>query len=58
MPIQRKSDSKGPYYQYGNSGAKYHYKAGNEASRKKAKKRAQKQSNAIHASGYREQEHK
>ena len=28
MPVQRSKDGKGPYYQWGDSGKKYHYEAG------------------------------
>jgi hypothetical protein len=51
MPVQRKQDSKGAFYQWGESGAKYHYTAGDAESRKKAMKKAQKQGAAAHASG-------
>lgn len=47
MPIRRGEDSKGPYYQYGESGAKYHYEAGDKSSRERAKSKAQKQAAAI-----------
>lgn len=54
MPIKRSKDSKGPYYQYGNS-KKYYYKSGDSKSRKKAKRKAIKQAQAIlisqHGSG-------
>jgi hypothetical protein len=53
MPVQRKKDSEGPYYQWGNSGKKYHYEAGNKASRERAKNKATKQGQAARASGYR-----
>lgn len=53
MPVHRSKDSKGPYYQWGKSGKKYHYESGNEASREEAKKKAQKQGQAARASGYR-----
>ena len=47
MPVQRGKDSKGPFYRWGNSGAKYHYKSGNERSRKIAHDKAAKQGRAI-----------
>jgi hypothetical protein len=53
MPVQRKKDSQGPYYQWGDSGKKYHYEAGNTASRERAKNKATKQGQAARASGYR-----
>lgn len=52
MPVRRKRDSKGPYYQWGKSGKKFYYKAGNESSRKRALKKAKEQAKAIYASGY------
>jgi hypothetical protein len=52
MPVQRKQDSKGGFYQWGNTGAKYRYTAGDAESRKKAEKKAQKQGAAARASGY------
>lgn len=52
MPVNRKQDSKGPYYQWGSEGAKYHYTAGSEASRKKAKQKAHIQGAAAERSGY------
>jgi hypothetical protein len=52
VPVHRSKDGKGPYYQWGESGKKYHYESGNEESRKRAKARAEKQGRAIRASGY------
>jgi hypothetical protein len=48
MPVYRKSDKKGSYYQYGTTGSKYYYKAGDEKSRLQAVAKAQKQMRAIH----------
>lgn len=53
MPVKRGSDSKGSYYQWGNSGKKYYYKTGNRDSRERAKAKAHRQAKAIYASGYR-----
>lgn len=53
MPIHRKKDSHGTYYQWGNSGKKYYYKTGNKKSRENAFKKARMQEKAIYASGYR-----
>jgi hypothetical protein len=53
MPVHRGEDSKGPYYQWGKSGKKYHYTAGDASSRKAAKAKAEKQGQAARASGYR-----
>lgn len=52
MPVHRSKDGDGPYYQWGDSGKKYHYEAGNEESREAAKERAKKQGRAARASGY------
>jgi len=50
MPIERGVDSKGNYYRWGNEGKKYHYIVKNAESRAQAKKRAEKQGAAVHAS--------
>lgn len=47
MPIYRRTNSKGPYYQYGDTGTKYYYISRNEKSRMNAKKKAIKQMIAI-----------
>lgn len=52
MPVKRSKDGDGPYYRWGESGEKYHYEAGNEASRKAAKAKAQRQGRAARAAGY------
>jgi len=52
MPVQRGRDSKGPYYQWGDSGKKYHYTAGNKEARLRALRRAKRQGRAARASGY------
>jgi hypothetical protein len=52
MPVKRGKDNKGPYYQWGDSGKKYHYESGNQKSRERAKDKAQKQGQAAHAAGY------
>ena len=46
MPVHAGKDSQGHYYQYGNQ-AKYHYTAGDESSRKRAKRKAHMQQAAI-----------
>ena len=51
MPTRNGRDSKGPYYQWG-GGKKYHYTAGNASSRNSAKRKADKQGEAIKANGY------
>lgn len=48
MPVHAGKDSQGHYYQYGNQ-AKYHYTAGDEQSRKRAKRKAYMQQAAIEA---------
>jgi len=52
MPVHRRKDSKGPYYQWGDSGKKYHYESGNNQPRQRAKEKAKKQGRAAHAAGY------
>lgn len=47
MPIKRGFDSEGCYYRYGDTGAKYHYKCGNEEARKRAYNKAREQEIAI-----------
>jgi hypothetical protein len=53
MPVHRGKDSKGPFYQWGGEGKKYHYTSGSKSSRDAAKKKAEKQGQAARASGYR-----
>ncbi len=53
MPVKRKQDTKGPYYQWGNHGKKYRYKPNNPISRQKAKEKAKRQGMAVHSSGWR-----
>lgn len=53
MPIYRRKDSNGPYYQWGNSGKKYYYTPNNKSSRELARKKAVKQAQAAYAGGYR-----
>lgn len=52
MPVHRGKDSDGPYYQWGDSGKKYHYESGDKDSRERAKKKAERQGQAAYASGY------
>lgn len=54
MPINRKKDTKGYYYQWGNHGKKYYYTANNPRSRDMAKSKAVKQAQAVYSSGYKE----
>ena len=41
-----------PYYQWGDSGKKYHYTSGNKRSREAAKEKARRQGRAARARGY------
>jgi len=52
MPIYHRRDSKGCYMQWGNHGAKYYYKAGNQKSHDEAYRRAVRQAQAAYAHGY------
>ncbi len=52
MPVHRGSDRSGPFYQWGKSGKKYHYTAGDAESRKRARNKAERQGAAARASGY------
>ncbi len=49
MPVKRTTKNGKPAYQYGDSGKKYTYTSGNEASRRRAKRKATEQGQAIHA---------
>jgi hypothetical protein len=53
MPVRRRQDSKGPYYQWGDSGRKYRYTPGNASSRNRARQAATRQGQAARARGYR-----
>jgi hypothetical protein len=53
MPTRTGKDSKGCYAQWG-SGKKYYYTCGNDAAKKRAVAKANKQGAAAHASGYKE----
>ena len=55
MPVHRGNDSKGPYYQWGDSGKKYHYTANDKSSRGRAHNKAVKQGQAVRASGWKSQ---
>lgn len=50
MPVRRTTSNGKPAYQYGKSGTKYTYTAGNEDSRERAKKKAITQGLAIQQS--------
>ena len=53
MPVERGRDSNGPFYAWGQKGARYHYKSGSERSRKIAHDKAALQGRAIKAQGMR-----
>ncbi|HEX6312474.1 MAG TPA: hypothetical protein VF152_12735 [Acidimicrobiia bacterium] len=53
MPVQRGRDRDGPYYQWGDSGKRYHYSSGDARSRSRAKQQATRQGRAARARGYR-----
>lgn len=52
MPVRRGKDGKGPYYQWGSRGKKYHYTPNDEPARQRAKRKAEKQGNAARAGGH------
>jgi len=47
MPVRRTTTNGKPAYQWGKTGKKYSYTAGNESSRERAKKRAIQQGLAV-----------
>ena len=47
MPVHRTTTNGKPAYQWGKTGKKYSYTAGNESSRERAKKRAIQQGLAV-----------
>ena len=51
MPIHKRHDTQGNFYQYGDHGAKYYY-SNSTRDREDAFHKAQKQAQAIHAHGY------
>lgn len=53
MPVHRTTKNGKPAYQWGNSGKKYTYTAGNANSRERAKSKARDQAQAARANGYR-----
>ena len=52
MPIYRRQDKLGPYYQFGNHGFKYRYIARNIKSRLEAYNKCRKQGQAIAINKY------
>jgi hypothetical protein len=50
MPIIRSKDSKGPYFKFGATGKKYHYRPGSKLSKVHAEKKAATQGRAIERS--------
>lgn len=53
MPIHRGREGNKSYYQWGNHGAKYYYTPGNSRSRDLAYQKAEAQSRAARARGWR-----
>lgn len=53
MPIQRRQDKKGVYYQWGNHGHKYYFNPASKVSTLSAHQRAYLQAKAAFANGYR-----
>ncbi len=54
MPIQKASKNGKPGYKWGQSGKIYTYTPGNKASRERAKKKAEKQGQAVRSTGWRD----
>lgn len=52
MPIHTGQDKNGKFYQWGKTGKKYYFKPGDEASRKRARGKAEAQQTAIYSSGW------
>lgn len=52
MPVNRRKNINGSYYQWGTHGKKYYYKENNEKSRKLAQSKAKLQGRAIKAREY------
>ena len=53
MPVEKKKDKKGMFFQYGQTGTKYYYDS--KKSEERAFRKAQTQERAIKASGYKEE---
>jgi hypothetical protein len=53
VPVRRRQDAHGPYYQWGDHGRKYRYPPGDKETRERAKRGAARQGHAAHARGYR-----
>jgi hypothetical protein len=49
MPVKRGSDSQGPFYRWGDAGAKRRYTAGDAVSRAAARAAAERQGRAVRA---------
>lgn len=54
MPIFRRHDVNGYYYQFGNHGHKYYYTPNVKRSRELAREKARRQAAAIYSTGWRE----
>ena len=53
MPVTTGKDTQGCFARWGKTGKKYHYRCGSAMGRKRAKKKASQQGQAIFSSGYR-----
>lgn len=49
MPVQHGRDKDGPFYRYGQTGAKHRYRADDPADRERAQSAAERQGRAIRA---------
>ena len=54
MPVQKATKNGRPGYRWGSSGKVYTYTPGDEEGRKRAKKKAEKQGQAVRSTGWRE----
>jgi hypothetical protein len=53
MPVKRTTKDGRPAYKWGDSGKAYTYTPGNAKSRRRARRKAERQGRAARASGYR-----
>jgi len=54
MPVRRTTKNGKPAFQFGRSGKKFTFTAGNKASRQRARRKARRQERAAFANGFRE----
>lgn len=52
MPVHKGKDKDGPFFQWGNSGKKYHFTKDNSSAEVAAHAKAQRQGVAAYANGY------